>query len=87
MSDPVQSSTPPSQASEAQQPEVTPNTAPPAIPTQGEPLTLPPAVPDGPTQFLNGQWRANGGIQDKLTGRTLQLQYNFDQGNGTVSVR
>lgn len=86
-SDPVQPSTPPSQASEAQQPEVAPNTVPPAIPTQGEPLTLPPAVPDGPAQFLNGQWRANGGIQDKLTGRPLQLQYNFDQGNGTVSVR
>jgi len=64
-----------------------PNTIPPVIPAQGEPLTLPAATPDGPAQFLNGQWRVNGGIQDKLTGRPLQLQYNFNQGNGTVSVR
>lgn len=54
--------------------------------TQGVPLTLPATLPDGPARFLNGQWRVNGGIQDKLTGRPLQLQYNFDQGNGTVSV-
>ncbi|KGB02429.1 putative virulence effector protein [Enterobacteriaceae bacterium ATCC 29904] len=64
-----------------------PMTAPPGISAQGEPLTLPAALPDGPAQFLNGQWRVNGGIQDKLTGRPLQLQYNFDKGNGTVSVR
>lgn len=64
-----------------------PNTVPPVLPAQGEPLTLPPALPDGPAQFLNGQWRVNGGIQDKLTGRPLQLQYNFDHGTGTVSVR
>lgn len=57
------------------------------IPAQGEPLTIPPSVSDGPAQFLNGQWRVNGGIQDKQTGRPLQLQYNFNQGNGTVSVR
>lgn len=68
-------------------PAVTPNTVPPVQPVQGEPLTLPGALPDGPAQFLNGQWRVNGGIQDKLTGRPLQLQYNFRQGEGTVSVR
>lgn len=69
---------------------VVPHTVPPVIPAQGaqgKPLTLPPALADGPAQFLNGQWRVNGGIQDKQTGRPLQLQYNFDQGNGTVSVR
>lgn len=68
-------------------PAVQPVTTPPVIPAQGTPLTLPPALPDGPAQFLNGEWRVNGGIQDKLTGRPLQLQYNFAQGNGTVSVR
>lgn len=62
-------------------------TMPPVKTAQGEPLTLPAALPDGPAQFLNGQWRVNGGIQDKLTGRPLQLQYDFKQGNGTVSVR
>ncbi|WP_345769089.1 SrfA family protein [Citrobacter amalonaticus] len=68
-------------------PAVQPATTPPVIPAQGTPLTLPPALPDGPAQFLNGEWRVNGGIQDKLTGRPLQLQYNFAQGNGTVSIR
>ncbi|WP_225086902.1 SrfA family protein [Pectobacterium colocasium] len=77
----------PPQGNPSPQPEVAPNTTPPVIPPQGEPLMLPPATPDGTAQFLNGQWRANGGIQDKLTGRPLQLQYNFEQGNGTVSVR
>lgn len=79
---------------EPQQPGVAPNTVPPVVPpvlpeqgVQSEPLTIPPALADGPATFLNGQWRVNGGIQDKLTGRPLQLQYNFDQGNGTVSVR
>lgn len=70
--------------SEPQNPSVA---APPAKAVQGEPLTLPAALPDGPAQFLNGQWRVNGGIQDKFTGKPLQLQYNFDQGKGTVSVR
>ena len=68
-------------------PAVQPVTTPPVIPAQGTPLTLPPTLPDGPAQFLNGEWRVNGGIQDKLTGRPLQLQYNFAQGNGTVSIR
>lgn len=78
------------QNSESPKAGVIPHTIPPVIPAQGaqgEPLTLPPVLPDGPAQFLNGQWRVNGGIQDKLTGRPLQLQYNFEQGNGTVSVR
>ncbi|MGK9174053.1 hypothetical protein KXR87_12585 [Yokenella regensburgei] len=72
---------------DAQPHDVAPHTQPPVIPAQGEPLIIPPSVSDGPAQFLNGQWRVNGGIQDKLTGRPLQLQYNFNQGNGTVSVR
>lgn len=78
---------PDTQNSEPQKNAVAPNSLPPVIPAQGKPLTLPATLPDGPAQFLNGQWRVNGGIQDKLTGRPLQLQYNFDQGNGTVSVR
>jgi len=85
--DAVPPATPETQNNEPQKPAVVPNTVPPVVPAQGEPLTLPAALPDGPAQFLNGQWRVNGGIQDKLTGRPLQLQYNFDRGNGTVSVR
>lgn len=85
--DTVPPATPETQNSEPQKPAVVPNTVPPVISAQGKPLTLPITLPDGPAQFLNGQWRVNGGIQDKLTGRPLQLQYNFDQGNGTVSLR
>lgn len=85
--DAVPPATAKSQNYESQKPTVAPKTVPPVMPVPGEPLTLPTALPDGPAQFLNGQWRVNGGIQDKLTGRPLQLQYNFDQGNGTVSVR
>lgn len=73
--------------SEQQPSAVIPRDMPPLTPAQGEPLTLPTTLNDGPAQFLNGHWRVNGGIQDKLTGRPLQLQYNFNQGNGTVSVR
>ena len=69
-----------------QQPVTAPNPLPSDTAPQGKPLTLPAKLPDGPAQFLNGQWRVNGGIQDKQTGRPLQLQYQFDQGKGTVSV-
>ncbi|QIY10402.1 hypothetical protein FOC33_16785 [Plesiomonas shigelloides] len=68
-------------------PAVQPITEPAVIPTQGQPITLPASLPDGPARFLNGEWRVNGGIQDSLTGRPLQAQYNFNQGNGTVSIR
>ncbi|EMD6373548.1 hypothetical protein G3577_17540 [Morganella morganii] len=72
---------------EPTRPGVTTVTAQPLVAPQGEPLTLPATLPEGPAKFLNGEWRVNGGIQDKHTGRPLQLQYNFDQGHGTVSVR
>lgn len=68
-------------------PAVQPITEPAVIPMQGQPITLPASLPDGPARFLNGEWRVNGGIQDSLTGRPLQAQYNFNQGNGTVSIR
>lgn len=74
------------QAAQTTPAAVAPRTNPPNIPEQGKPLTLPTTLPDGPAQFLNGHWRVNGGIQDKLTGRPLQLQYNFQQGDGIVSV-
>lgn len=50
-------------------------------------LTLPKdAMQQGSTKFLNGQWSVGGGIQDKATGKPLQLSYNFNQGNGEVTV-
>ncbi|MWP47132.1 SrfA family protein [Gilliamella sp. Pas-s27] len=44
------------------------------------------AITQGSTKFLNGQWSVNGGIQDKTTGKPLQLSYNFNDGNGEVTV-
>ncbi|MBU9834617.1 hypothetical protein J1786_07295 [Rahnella sp. L72c] len=86
--EPVTDAVPPDTPNnESPKPAAVPGTVPPLVPAQGEPLTLPPALSDGPAKFLSGQWRVNGGIQDKLTGRPLQLQYNFDHGTGTVSVR
>ncbi|RJT27701.1 SrfA family protein [Buttiauxella izardii] len=84
---PVKPAIPVVENRQSPQSAVAPNTTTQGIPSQGEPLTFPPTLPNGPAQFLNGQWRVNGGIQDKLTGRPLQLQYNFEQGTGSVSVR
>lgn len=44
------------------------------------------AIKEGSTKFLDGQWSVNGGIQDKATGKPLQLSYNFNDGNGEVTV-
>lgn len=85
--DTTAASVPEAPNSESKNPAVTTDPLPPVKAAQGDPLTLPTALPDGPAQFLNGKWRVNGGIQDKFTGKPLQLQYNFDQGKGTVSVR
>jgi len=88
--------TPPSAVASHMQPPVLPQnnrqdadsqTQPPIVPTAGKPLSLPNHLPDGQATFLNGQWRANGGIQDKFNGRPLQLQYHFAEGKGEVSVR
>lgn len=50
-------------------------------------LSLPAdSLTEGSTDFLQGKWSVRGGIQDELTGKPLSLQYNFDQGNGTVTV-
>lgn len=40
----------------------------------------------GSTKFLDGQWSVGGGIQDKATGKPLQLSYDFNEGNGQVTV-
>lgn len=51
----------------------------------------PPSPPEqagsGPADFLNGDWRAGAGIQDRRTGKPLSLQYRFDDGKGEVTVR
>lgn len=37
--------------------------------------------------FLNGQYRAGAGIQDRRTGKPLRLEYQFKDGKGEVTVR
>ncbi|TSJ88826.1 hypothetical protein FPQ14_09670 [Gilliamella apicola] len=55
--------------------------------SQANNLALPAdALKQGSTSFLNGQWSVGAGIQDKATGKPLQLSYNFNQGNGEVTV-
>lgn len=50
-------------------------------------LILPPdSLSSANTDFLNGKWSVRGGIQDKATGKPLSLQYDFDQGDGKVTV-
>ena len=52
-----------------------------------EPLSIPEQAGNGPADFLNGDWRAGAGIQDRRTGKPLRLQYRFDDGKGEVTVR
>lgn len=64
------------------QPNIQPNTQP------AEGLNIPAqAKADGSTDFLNGHWKAKGGIQDQRTGKPLQLEYQFDDGQGEVTIR
>ncbi|WP_416233229.1 SrfA family protein [Castellaniella sp.] len=49
-------------------------------------LSLPPNLSNGPANFLNGRWRAGAGIQDTQTGKPLRLEYQFQDGQGQVTV-
>lgn len=72
---------------EATEPQARPE--PPQLPEDPqEPLTIPDGQ-DGNSSadFLNGDWRAGAGIQDRRTGKPLRLQYRFDDGKGEVTVR
>ncbi|MGL5452466.1 MAG: SrfA family protein [Aeromonas sp.] len=65
-----------------------PTLAPAAAPAPaGADLQIPAATANGPAHFLNGDWKVNGGIQDTQTGKPLQLQYQFHEGKGQVSLR
>ncbi|MGO4999943.1 SrfA family protein [Oceanisphaera sp. W20_SRM_FM3] len=61
------------------------------IPTENkatENLADPAPVPaNSAVDFLNGNWQAKGGIQDKRTGKPLRLEYKFNNGQGDVTVR
>lgn len=71
---------------EPQQPSEQPQ--PPQLPKDPqEPLRIPEQAGNGPADFLNGDWRAGAGIQDRRTGKPLRLQYRFADGKGEVTVR
>lgn len=40
----------------------------------------------GSVDFLNGNWNAGAGIQDKTTGKPLRLNYQFKNGKGEVRL-
>lgn len=63
-----------------------------APPESGEappakPLSIPEAAKTAQSaDFLNGEWRATGGIQDAKTGKPLALTYDFNEGQGKAKV-
>ena len=53
-----------------------------------KPLQIPTtSTQNGNVDFLNGQWNAGAGIQDKTTGKPLRLKYAFSGGVGQVQVQ
>lgn len=66
------------------EPPQLPATAEPAVANQ--PLFLPPDIGEGPADFLNGSYRAGAGIMDARTARPLRLKYNFEKGQGQVTI-
>ena len=53
-----------------------------------KPLQIPTtSTQNGNVDFLNGQWNAGAGIQDKTTGKPLRLKYAFSNGVGQVQVQ
>lgn len=52
----------------------------------GPALSIPPDAADGAAKFLDGQYRAGAGIQDRRTGKPLRLEYQFKDGKGEVTV-
>lgn len=58
----------------------------PAQPEAKDALQIPANAADGNADFLNGNWRAGAGIQDRDTGEPLRLQYQFKNGEGQVTL-
>ncbi|MBV7550990.1 hypothetical protein KW841_01370 [Pseudomonas sp. PDM28] len=52
----------------------------------GPPLSIPPDAADGAAKFLDGQYNAGAGIQDRRTGKPLRLEYQLKDGKGKVTV-
>ena len=61
-----------------------PGQTPPAEP----PLVIPPeALANGSTDFLNGRWTSRTGLIDSETGRPVEMEYQFQKGQGTATLR
>lgn len=61
---------------------------PPALPiTENQPLNIPAETDGGPVDFLDGAWRSHTGLVDGATGLPLEVEYVFDKGAGTATVR
>ncbi|NKD77317.1 hypothetical protein HEQ60_06025 [Haematospirillum sp. H1815] len=53
-----------------------------------EALHIPPeALQSGQTDFLNGTWRSHTGLVDGATSLPLDVEYSFDKGAGTMTIR
>lgn len=63
-----------------------PNSQPSNTPAAKELALDPTALAAGKTDFLNGNWNAGAGIQDKATGKPLKLSYSFKDGQGKVTL-
>lgn len=51
-------------------------------------LHIPPdALQSGQTDFLNGTWRSHTGLVDGATSLPLDVEYSFDKGVGTMTIR
>ncbi len=50
-------------------------------------LSIPADAGDGPADFLNGNYRAGAGLLDAKTAKPLRLEYAFEKGQGTVTIR
>jgi hypothetical protein len=82
---PTAPTTPPDAKTEA--PAVTPPDAQKSAAAKpGPALSIPPDAADGAAKFLDGQYRAGAGIQDRRTGKPLRLEYQFKDGKGEVTV-
>jgi hypothetical protein len=54
----------------------------------GQPLAIPEeALKSGSTRFLNGRWSSSTTLMDSDTGRPIELEYEFKEGAGSVSLK
>jgi len=83
---------PPSVADAASVPSTPPVPEASASPSDAAPsenkdaLQIPADAGEGNADFLNGNWRAGAGIQDRDTGQPLRLHYQFKNGEGNVTL-